>query len=290
MRFFMSDFSYQPFGNKSFYLEFKCDKCNADVKSEEIWIGEPTYSADNASDSQSESEGFAYCPECDEEYTVDVYVDMYSGSGSIRDFSNGDIEVIENQEDPPEDYYEDLYWDVTLSKQLDIFKNHIDSSKNLLNSQSQITINNEFSLYVMLYGYIVSAMEGYLASTFIYKTINSEHHIQKLIQTDATFAKTKVRIDNTDSENIKKKVVQYLKSLIFHRMEKIKPMYKSVLNVDFGDISWLFKAVLKRHDCVHRAGYDKDGKKIEISHDDLDNLIQNCNGLAEIINTSLNNI
>ncbi|MCF6287800.1 MAG: hypothetical protein L3J53_01005 [Proteobacteria bacterium] len=154
----MSDFSYQPFGNKSFYLEFKCDKCNANVKSEEIWIGEPNYSADNASDSQSESEDYAYCPNCENEFIIDVYVDMYSGNGSIRDFSNGDIEVIENQEDPPEDYYEDLYWDVTRAKQYDIFTKHMDSSESLLDSKTDP--NNEFSLYVMLYGHIVSAMEG----------------------------------------------------------------------------------------------------------------------------------
>lgn len=62
-----------------------------------------------------------------------------------------------------------------------------------------------------------------------------------------------------EREQIKDTVAKYLHDLIFHDLKKIKPMYKDVLGHDFGDISWLFKAVAKRHDCVHRAGHDKDG-------------------------------
>jgi hypothetical protein len=64
-------------------------------------------------------------------------------------------------------------------------------------------------------------------------------------------------------------------------------MYKSVLNIDFGDISWLFKAVLLRHDCVHRAGYDKEGKKADISVESIRELMDLCNSLTAKIDTSI---
>jgi hypothetical protein len=60
-------------------------------------------------------------------------------------------------------------------------------------------------------------------------------------------------------------------------------MYESVLGIDFGDVSWLFKAVLIRHDCVHRSGFDKDGNQNEINNEAIIKLIQNCTHLVSII-------
>ena len=60
-------------------------------------------------------------------------------------------------------------------------------------------------------------------------------------------------------------------------------MYKSVLGLDLGDIAWLFKAVSKRHDCVHRAGYGKDGGQLTFDKDELVTLIQNVRDLCESI-------
>jgi plasmid replication initiation protein len=44
----------------------------------------------------------------------------------------------------------------------------------------------------------------------------------------------------------------YLKDLTFHRLKKIKEMYKQVLDIDFENIGWFFKAIDVRHHCVHR--------------------------------------
>lgn len=60
-------------------------------------------------------------------------------------------------------------------------------------------------------------------------------------------------------------------------------MYHSVLDIDFGDVGWLFKAVLIRHDCVHRNGFDKDGGQTKIDTETIIELIQNCTRLVSII-------
>lgn len=56
-------------------------------------------------------------------------------------------------------------------------------------------------------------------------------------------------------------------------------MYKEVLSIDLGEIPWLFKAVLLRHDCVHRNGVDKNGKPTGIDKSSIDTLIRQCAGL-----------
>jgi hypothetical protein len=66
-------------------------------------------------------------------------------------------------------------------------------------------------------------------------------------------------------------------------MRKIKPMYSEVLSFDFGDISWLFRAVRVRHDCVHRAGYDKEGTPVTVSVESIKELVNNCRTVAEKI-------
>jgi hypothetical protein len=63
----------------------------------------------------------------------------------------------------------------------------------------------------------------------------------------------------------------------------VKPMYASVLDIDFGDIGWLFKAVLIRHDCVHRNGVSKEGVPTGVDEPTIVELIKNCSSLvAEI--------
>lgn len=78
-------------------------------------------------------------------------------------------------------------------------------------------------------------------------------------------------------------VARYLKDLIFHDIKKIKPMYQTVLGIDFGDVSWLFKAVLIRHDCVHRNGFDKEGNQNEIDKKAIIDLVVNGTGLVSSI-------
>lgn len=84
-------------------------------------------------------------------------------------------------------------------------------------------------------------------------------------------------------EDLKKIAGEYLHSIIFHNLDKVKEMYKSVLNFELCDIEWLFIAVLKRHDCVHRAGYGKEGNQIEISRKELIKLVTDCTTLINDI-------
>jgi len=73
-------------------------------------------------------------------------------------------------------------------------------------------------------------------------------------------------------------------------MRKVKPMYADVLGYEFGDIAWLFKAVLLRHDCVHRAGYDKEGNPVSVSVESVNELVAQCRHLSESIDAHVQKI
>ena len=173
----------------------------------------------------------------------------------------------QSQQQLEEEWYREaeLEWYIYSQSQVGRFDAQMQHVAELLNAQ--VSNEAQFSLLVMLHGHIVASVESYLASTFIHKVTNSEELIRKLVETDPVFSKMKFTLKEIfeKQESLKLTVANYLKDLIFHNFKKVKPMFNDVLDCDFGDITWLFDAVTTRHHCVHRAGLDKNGNRIDIS-------------------------
>lgn len=181
----------------------------------------------------------------------------------------------------------ELEWEVEYTEQLETFNKNLEAVPRIL------TINPEndigFSLLVMLHAHIVSAFEHYLSSIFISQVTNSDVLTRKLIETDPEFRNRKFTMNEIyiQHDAIKKTVAAYLKNIIFHDIQKIKPMFLEVLSYDFKDIAWLFRSILIRHDCVHRAGYDKKGEQVPITSESITELMLNCKNLAKDIDTHI---
>ena len=114
--------------------------------------------------------------------------------------------------------------------------------------------------------------------------------LYKFISSPSSFSKTKFTLKEIfeEQEKLKLTVATYLENLIFHDLKKVKPMYRDVLDCEFGDIGWLFKAVTIRHHCVHRAGYDKENTRVELSVDILRELVIKAKGLTSLIEIKVN--
>lgn len=181
-----------------------------------------------------------------------------------------------------EEWYlqDELEWYIYSQSQIAKFDTQMQSVLELLDVKA--IGETHFSLLVMLHGHTVASIESYLASTFIHKVTNSDDLIRKLVETDPEFSKMKFTLKEIyeKHENLKLTVAEYLKDLIFHDLKKVKPMFKDVLGCDFGEISWLFEAVLIRHHCVHRAGLDKEGKRVNISIESIKNLVERSTELV----------
>lgn len=168
----------------------------------------------------------------------------------------------------PFQHYEDD-WIVEGKSRLEIFDENIEATLEILNQS--VKPQYEKNLIVMLFGHVVATLEAYLSSTFIHYALSSENHMRRLVEKDPEFAKRKFTVQEifTRREELKDDLSEYLKGLIFHDIAKVKPLYLSVLDIDFGDVKWLFQAVQVRHHCVHRAGYDKDGKEVNLKKEDV---------------------
>lgn len=134
----------------------------------------------------------------------------------------------------------------------------------------------DMSLKIMLWGHIVAATEGYLFFSFIDKVMADESFIERLVETDPEFSNRKVSFSEIyrKRSSLQSDVKEYLRTLIFHNIPKVKILYKNVLGIDLEDVIFLYEAIAKRHDCVHRAGYDKDGKFLNISKIEVEQLVE----------------
>lgn len=195
-------------------------------------------------------------------------------SGSYVSLSQWDLE------DPEKD---ELEWELVNSEQPKMFNKQLAEIPAML--QIGTTQSAQFSLLVMLHAHVISALEHFLSTTFIHCVTGSDILTRKLIETDSEFGNRKFSVNEIYAQHskIKSTVATYLRGAIFHDMGKVRPMYTEVLACDFEDISWLFRAVVLRHDCVHHAGYDKDGKSVAVSIESIRELVKNCRDLAERI-------
>ncbi|HHF3018216.1 TPA: hypothetical protein ACPJ0R_001200 [Vibrio diabolicus] len=194
-------------------------------------------------------------------------------------------ELCSEQLNETDEWYKhgDLRWYIRGLSTVEMFRIQMKSISNLLDVK--VLGETKFSLLVMLHSHAIASIESYLASTFIHKVIRTEKLTRKLVETDPHFSKIKFTLNEIyeKGDKIELLVADYLKGLIFHDMKKVSPMFRTVLGIEFGDISWLFSAITIRHHCTHRAGLDKQGKRVAITHESIRVLIEKLESLVDKI-------
>lgn len=185
--------------------------------------------------------------------------------------------------------YEEVVWKMNHSDHLNIFNKQISDVSELITT---MTTPPSFTLLVMAHSHVVSSFEYFLSSTFIHHVMKSNNLVSKLIQTDSELKKKKYSLEEIHIKNdgIEGTIAKYLNSIIFHNIERIDPLFKNVLSFEFKDIQWLKKSVNLRHDCAHRAGYNKKGNIINISLASINTLITQCRNLAKDIDEHVRNL
>ena len=269
-------------------VSFECNQCSQHIETF-VYVPDPNFMAEKNKDSTVEVEAEIYCDECGHEHAIIVSNTFYSATCYF-------------QEDPGKyincgfPYYnrnelQELQWIIESNEHKEVFYKQLDIVQDLKESIKVSPILN-ISLNTMIYAHIVAAIEGYLSASFIHNVLNSKALFNKLCLTDPKLKDLKFDIsDLLNKENlIEEHVSKYLNGLIFHNLKKIKLMFKSVLDHDFGDIGWFGKAVSIRHDCVHRAGITKERESINIKDEEISELIDNAKNLVESLEITISNL
>jgi len=259
-------------------VSFRCD-CGAAIDSI-ISVPEPNYQAERHADATVEAWETIPCEDCATEHEVHI---MSALTGADISVNRGETEIRVSGPYYPEEMYTEANWYLYTDSHYVILRRHLDSVNTLINVK--VPAAAEFSMLVMAHGHIVSAVEGYLAGTFIHEVTRSDELIKKLVEVNRDLGKQRFSLNEIyiQSNNLKITVATYLKNLIFHDLKRVIPIYRDVLGHDFGDLRWLFNGVKLRHDCVHRAGYNKDGEPVNITKNTLIVLLERVTALVESV-------
>ncbi|WP_195430735.1 hypothetical protein [Cupriavidus sp. IK-TO18] len=121
----------------------------------------------------------------------------------------------------------------------------------------------------MVYASAIGAMEAFLSDTLVNTVRKDNVFLDRLLKGDNELSKISVSLSEISGNPfvVMQRTQTHLASLIYHNLAKIGNLYKVVLNgveilPDPELRKRLMKAVLTRHDIVHRNGKDKDGAEV----------------------------
>lgn len=147
-----------------------------------------------------------------------------------------------------------------------------------------------FQLAIQLaHGAAITALEAYLWDTVSYWVANDEKTLRTMVATNKDFQSQTLPLSAIFDrlEGMKHEVDSYLKDLVWHRLDKVKPLIFNGMDVVVPDIGNLMKEVLIRHDIVHRGGRTKDGEPIVLSSNDVRRAVNEVRAFSESLEEGL---
>ena len=150
----------------------------------------------------------------------------------------------------------------------------------------QVEAADRQCLLRLLYGNVITTLETYLSDKFISSVFANKKLLRKFVETTPEFKNQRVPLSDVFSthENIEKKVQEHLDDVVWHRLNMVGRMFRDTLDVAFPpDMKELHKAVIVRHDCVHRNGKTKDGEERSLNESDIRALLSEADKLVKWI-------
>jgi len=248
-------------------FKFTCP-CGEKNEIGECVFPSPNWEAENYGDSV-ESDFFVHeCPNCQKNFNVTLYSGFGDCSGEIDSDEVDDLEI--------EEVYSKAYLkDIEDASYREWFYHtHSIIDKTLFELESA-SLSEEVldSIYKSLYANVCAKMELSLKDCLKRYVLSTHETKRKFVENYAGYKAENFRFRLTDIfkrlDSLDKVISDTLDDIIYHDLKKIKPMYKEIVGIDLGEIPELFKAVLTRHDIVHRDGKTKDGKDIKVTKEDV---------------------
>ena len=145
----------------------------------------------------------------------------------------------------------------------------------------------------LLFVNAITALETYLSDAFINTVANAPPLMRRFIETTPEFQSEKVALSEIFSaiERIEQKARSYLVDVVWHHLDRAKMMYRATLNIQFpDDMGPLFRAILIRHDIVHRNGKTKTGEEIIVTKDQIVDLIGEVESFVQHVDKQLSSM
>jgi hypothetical protein len=119
---------------------------------------------------------------------------------------------------------------------------------------------------------LIGIMESYLSETFIKKFESDDKYLRRFVESFPDFREIEYKANKIFETlgNLELASKKMILDVLYHRLSNVRNMYRATFLIDFPDISNLSKAVVKRHDLVHRNGKTKEGDIINVSSEEIE--------------------
>ncbi|PKL41994.1 MAG: hypothetical protein CVV41_16215 [Candidatus Riflebacteria bacterium HGW-Riflebacteria-1] len=188
-----------------------------------------------------------------------------------------------------DDFYQDELDSISFpSEPLSDLLDQIENSEKAI---LELKPDQEAFFHHLVFIHTITILETFLSDYFISKITISPSWLKSFVQNNRDLSERKFSLSEIyETHNqILEIAKKYLLSLIWHNLSKIEALYKCTFKISFPQKSPgnLRKAIIKRHDLVHRNGKDKDGNLVSVTKNELTDLLQEVRDFACDLNSTL---
>ena len=247
--------------NPKLHLWFKCPVC-WEQATDQIEIGGLAY-YNQLSFVGHSGHYDASCSNCGEQLTIDVEADKAKLSAQLSDYPEIAVDLQIGLS------FADIHQEPPPANPWQRFMDATDQIKSVMNLQGSTT-DGAHMVNRMVFTQYIAAFEAYLAETLIRNIEADGEAIAKLVGVDPKLKAMRFSLAEIlkEPELVQKEVRSFLREVIYHRLDQVHALYGQTLGIRIlegkADSRALFDAVGYRHDCVHRNGFDKDGKPLQV--------------------------
>lgn len=173
-------------------------------------------------------------------------------------------------------------------KPIEILNNSIKEVKEIIQTPTNKTLRK------LCFIQLVAALEAYLGDLLKNTVLSSPKRIENLLHRDKELSKATISLHEayTDPKLPEAEAKKYLSRQLYHNFPKVIALYQISLEVDIRPqescyMKALIQAVTKRHDLVHRNGFNTKGDMVIVDFDDIKDLIQLIEDWVEHIETQI---
>jgi hypothetical protein len=175
--------------------------------------------------------------------------------------------------DPPEEY--DARYDlhiVTVSEPLRRLRERLQQSQQVLSLQGDAEARSLAEKLV--FGAAIGALEAFLYETVAFWVETDDTVMRDCITKLPAFKDEQMKLSDIFDRQagLKNHVKGYLQNLVWHKWDKVVPLFKHGLGIALPSMKVFDGALLKRHDIVHRSGHDKRGEPTVVTVDEIADL------------------
>jgi hypothetical protein len=249
-------------------ISFICPKCGWAI-TDQVDVPEPHWMADRASDMTAEDDLELECRECGEQFSAHVFNSAGDCEVTLHDYPNLKVDAEHAFYDGPDG--DDWEEPEPPENAFSVFLQSHRETWNML-KENALPADGSSLMNRMVFAHQISAMEAFLADTVIIHVTTKADAMKRLLEEDDDLRKEKFNLAEiaADPNLVRKAVLEHLRSLMYHNIGRVRALYRTVFKIDLfklvgkDEIDTLMRAIVYRHDCVHRNGHTKEGEKLTV--------------------------